>query len=76
MHKVRRTAVLAYTSALLCAIAVVFNLMNIRVGPLTSGVLIAAALLCLSLHLAGVGSRSRDGSRERDRAASGVRRRG
>jgi hypothetical protein len=48
--------------------------MNIRVGPLTSGVLIAAALLCLSLHLAGVGSRNRDGNR--DRVASGVRRLG
>lgn len=65
---------LAYTSAVLCAIAVIFNFMNIRVGPLTSGVFIAAALLCLSLHLAGVGSRDRDANR--DRVASLTRRRG
>jgi hypothetical protein len=54
--------------------------MNIRAGPLTSGVFIAAALLCLSLQHAGIGSRERsrdrDRDRDRDRVTSGVRRRG
>jgi hypothetical protein len=68
--------VLAYASAVLSAIAMVFIVMNIRAGPLTSGVFIAAALLCLSLQHAGIGSRERSRDRDRDRVTSGVRRRG
>lgn len=50
----------AYISSVFCALALVLGLMNARVGPLTSGVFIAAALLCLSLHLAGVGAGDRE----------------
>lgn len=61
----REAVVLAYISAALCAIAVVLDVADLRVGPLTPGVFVAAALLCLSLHVAGVGVREREPVRGR-----------
>ena len=47
----------AIIAAVLFAIALILNLAGKEVGPIfTSGFLVTAGLLCIPLHLAGVGS--------------------
>ena len=46
---------LAAIAAVLFTIAVVLDIANVRIGPLTSSVFIAAGLVCLSLQIAGIG---------------------
>jgi len=49
--------VLAYVAAALCALAAVLAVVNARIGPITTGFLLAAGLTFLCLHLAGAGDR-------------------
>ncbi|MBV9312639.1 MAG: hypothetical protein JO100_02630 [Pseudonocardia sp.] len=49
---------LAILAAVLFLIALIFQLAVIGFGPLTATLLITAGLLCVALHLAGVGSRT------------------
>ena len=55
----------AYIAAGLFAVAIAFSLAAVRFGPVTPSVVVAAGLLCLSLHLAGVrlGARETQSSR-------------
>jgi hypothetical protein len=48
--------VTAIIAAVLFGIALLFQLFNISLSVITANVLITAGLLCLALHLAGVGS--------------------
>lgn len=48
----------AMVAAVLFGLALVFQLAGISIEVITSQVLIIAGLLCVALHLAGVGSRS------------------
>jgi hypothetical protein len=50
--------VLAIVAAVLFGLALLFDLTGISVEVITSSILITAGLLCLALHLAGVGSRA------------------
>jgi hypothetical protein len=50
----------AYVAAGLFAVAIVLSVAAVRFGPITPSVVVAAGLLCLSLHVAGV----RRGARE------------
>lgn len=47
----------AIIAAVLFAIALILDVANVRVGPLTASVFITAGLLCLALEMAGVGKR-------------------
>jgi hypothetical protein len=49
---------LAIVAAVLFAIALVFNLAGIVLGPVDAFTFLAAGLLCLALQLAGVGAGS------------------
>jgi hypothetical protein len=49
---------LAIVAAVLFAIALVFDLAGIVLGPVDAFALLAAGLLCLALQLAGVGAGS------------------
>jgi hypothetical protein len=49
---------LAIVAAVLFGIALIFDLATISLGSLGSATFMLAGLLCLALHLAGVGSRS------------------
>jgi hypothetical protein len=51
--------VLAYIAAALCALAAVLAVLNARIGPVTTGFLVALALTFLCLHVAGAGARLR-----------------
>lgn len=53
---------LAIVAAVLFLIALIFQLASIGLGVVSSTVLVTAGLLCLALHLAGIGGRIR-GSR-------------
>jgi hypothetical protein len=48
----------AIIAAVLFGLALLFQLAGISVAIITSEVLITAGLLCVALHLAGVGSRT------------------
>jgi hypothetical protein len=48
----------AIVAAVLFGLALIFELAGISINILTDQVLITAGLLCVALHLAGVGSRS------------------
>jgi hypothetical protein len=52
---------LAIIAAVLFLIALIFQLAGITLSVLTVPVLVIAGLLCLALHMAGIGSRSRVG---------------
>ena len=49
----------AIIAAVLFALALVFQLVGIALGPVNATALMLAGLLCVALHLAGVGSRVR-----------------
>lgn len=55
----------ALIAAVLFGIALIFQLFSIGIPVLTPTVLITAGLLCVALHLAGVGSTRRSYSRRR-----------
>lgn len=55
----RRSAMLAIVAAVLFLIALIFQLANITVAMITATVLVIAGLLCVALHLAGVGAGAR-----------------
>ena len=46
----------AIIAAVLIGLALLFQLLGVGLGPLTAEVLITAGLLCVALHLAGVGT--------------------
>ena len=46
----------AIVAAVLFGLALLFQLLNLSVSVITATVLITAGLLCVALHLAGVGS--------------------
>jgi hypothetical protein len=46
----------AIIAAVLFGLALLFQLLNISLSVITATVLITAGLLCVALHLAGVGS--------------------
>ena len=46
----------AIIAAVLFALALLFQLANISVSVITASVLMTAGLLCVALHLAGVGN--------------------
>lgn len=48
----------AMIAAVLFGLALIFQLAGISIEIITADVLITAGLLCVALHLAGVGSRS------------------
>ena len=47
----------AIIAAVLFALALLFQLANISISVITAQVLVTAGLLCVALHLAGVGNR-------------------
>lgn len=49
---------LAIVAAVLFAIALIFSLAGFALGPLDVITFMAAGLLCLALHLAGIGAGS------------------
>jgi hypothetical protein len=49
-------SVTAIIAAVLFALALLFQLLNISLSVITANVLITAGLLCVALYLAGVGS--------------------
>ena len=55
----------ALIAAILFGIALIFQLFSISLSVITAEVLITAGLLCVALHLAGVGSTRRSYSRRR-----------
>jgi hypothetical protein len=46
----------AIIAAVLFGLALLFQLLNFSLGVVTAQILITAGLLCVALHLAGVGS--------------------
>jgi hypothetical protein len=52
----RWVPVAAIVAAVLFGLALLFQLLNISISVITATVLITAGLLCVALHLAGVGS--------------------
>ena len=48
----------AIVAAVLFGLALIFELTGVSVEIITSQVLVMAGLLCVALHLAGVGTRS------------------
>jgi hypothetical protein len=48
--------VTAIIAAVLFGLALLFQLLNVSISVITADVLITAGLLCVALHLAGVGS--------------------
>jgi hypothetical protein len=46
----------AIVAAVLFGLALLFQLLNFSISVITATVLITAGLLCMALHLAGVGS--------------------
>jgi hypothetical protein len=50
---------LAIVAAVLFLIALIFELVGFSLGVLTATVFVTAGLLCLALHLAGVGANRR-----------------
>lgn len=46
----------ALIAVVLFALALLFQLLNVSLSVITANVLITAGLLCVALHLAGVGS--------------------
>jgi hypothetical protein len=57
----------AIAAAVLFGLALIFELAGFSIQILTSQVLIVAGLLCVALHLAGVGARSYSGGWRRSR---------
>jgi hypothetical protein len=54
---------LAVIGAVLFALALILDLAGATLGStITSGTVVTAGLLCVALHLAGVGARARNGS--------------
>jgi hypothetical protein len=49
-------SVTAIIAAVLFALALLFQLANISISVITANVLMIAGLLCVALHLAGVGN--------------------
>jgi hypothetical protein len=49
---------LALIAAILFLVALIFQLANIALGPITATVLITAGFLCVALYLAGIGRRT------------------
>jgi hypothetical protein len=50
---------LAIVAAVLFLVALIFELVGFSVSVLTATVLVTAGLLCLALHLAGIGAERR-----------------
>ena len=46
----------AIIAAVLFGLAVLFQLLSVSLGPINAQLLITAGLLCVALHLAGVGT--------------------
>ncbi|MEV4315215.1 hypothetical protein [Actinocrispum sp. NPDC049592] len=54
---------LAVIGAVLFALALILDLAGASLGStITTGTIVTAGLLCLALHLAGIGSRARAGN--------------
>lgn len=51
----------AIVAAVLFGLALIFELTGVSVQIITSQVLIVAGLLCVALHLAGIGTRTHTG---------------
>jgi hypothetical protein len=49
---------IAIVAAVLFGLALIFELAGISIQVITSEVLVTAGLLCVALHLAGVGTRT------------------
>ncbi|HEX5403391.1 MAG TPA: hypothetical protein VFX16_13920 [Pseudonocardiaceae bacterium] len=49
----------AIIAAVLFALAVIFDLAGFSLGVITAGVLVDLGLLCVALHLAGIGTETR-----------------
>ncbi|HVL83707.1 MAG TPA: hypothetical protein VM367_05335 [Pseudonocardia sp.] len=58
---------LAVVAAVLFGLALLFELAGLAFGVLTAQLLVIAGLLCMALHLAGVGAGARSGSWRRAR---------
>jgi len=56
---------LAIIAAVLFGLALIFELAGISLDIITSQVLVVAGLLCVALHLAGVGARTSGWRRSR-----------
>ncbi|MEU5694477.1 hypothetical protein [Actinosynnema sp. NPDC020468] len=56
---------MAIIAAVLFGLALLLDLAGASLGPISSGVLVTAGLLCVALHLAGVGSGLRTSFRRR-----------
>jgi hypothetical protein len=59
---------LAVIGAVLFALALILDLADASLGgTVTTGTLVTAGLLCVALHLAGIGAKTRVGWRSRGR---------
>jgi hypothetical protein len=56
---------LAIVAAVLFGLALVFQLAGFSLAPIDGGLLVVAGLLCIALHLAGVGTRTSGWRRSR-----------
>lgn len=54
---------LAIVAAVLFLIALIFQLAGISLSVITATVLVTAGLLCIALHMVGIGANHRIGSR-------------
>ncbi|HVH21828.1 MAG TPA: hypothetical protein VNA11_05160 [Pseudonocardia sp.] len=57
----------AIVAAVFFGLALIFELTGVSIEIITSQVLVTAGLLCVALHLAGVGTRSYSGGWRRAR---------
>jgi len=55
----------AIIAAVLFALALIFDLTKTSLGDITANTLVIAGLLCVALHLAGIGAAWRGGRRSR-----------
>jgi hypothetical protein len=58
---------LAIIAAVLFGLAVILDLAATTLGRITAGTLVAAGLLCMALHMAGIGTTVRGGNWRRRR---------
>jgi hypothetical protein len=60
-------AVFAIIAAVIFGLALILDLADATLGTVDGGTLLVAGLLCVSLHLAGIGANTRKGIRLRRR---------
>jgi hypothetical protein len=64
-HALKGLAMIAIVAAVLFGLALIFALAGFSLGVITNEVLLLAGLMCMALHLAGVGTRTRGWRRAR-----------